>query len=122
MTAPPNTPSGYPNKYGSIPFRFPAAMELLNVSPIADALVGRRLWDSPAVIAERNILLGPDHMARNKLIQEIRTRALDQARSNMQVWVSDDDEDLDSETEAAYIAAEEAAAAADVAEERSADM
>ncbi|KAI4276923.1 MAG: hypothetical protein LQ337_002170 [Flavoplaca oasis] len=143
MTAPPNSPSGYPNKYGSIPFRFPAAIELCNVSPIADALVGRRLWDSPAVIAERNILLGPDHMARNKLIQEIRTRALDQARSNMQVvqqmerqafgeksywscreaseqWVSDDDEDPDSETEAAYIAAEEAAAGADVAEERSA--
>ncbi|KAL9609746.1 MAG: hypothetical protein Q9204_009127, partial [Flavoplaca sp. TL-2023a] len=71
--------------------------------------------------------------------------ALDQARSNMRVvqqmerqafgkksywscrdagrqWVSDDDEDPDSETEAAYIAAEEAAAAADVAEERSADI
>ncbi|KAL9631113.1 MAG: hypothetical protein Q9204_004386 [Flavoplaca sp. TL-2023a] len=145
MTAPPSSPSGHPNKYGSIPFRFPAAVELFNVSPIADALVGRRLWDSPAVIAERNILLGPDHTARNQLIQEIRTTALNQARSNLQVvqqmerqafgkksywscrdagrqWVSDDDEDPDSETEAAYIAAEEAAAAADVAEERSADI
>ncbi|KAL8651744.1 MAG: hypothetical protein Q9226_004573 [Calogaya cf. arnoldii] len=136
MIAPPNSPSGHPNKYGVIPFQFPAAVVLCNVSPVADALVGRRLWDSPAVIAERNILLGPDKVARDSLIREIRAKALVQARCNIQLlkqmerqsfgrksywyckeagqdWVSDDDEDPDSETEAAYRVSEETAAAAE---------
>ncbi len=42
--APLNTPSGHPTRYGAVPFRFPAATELMNVSAISDALVGRRTW------------------------------------------------------------------------------
>ncbi len=44
MMAPLNTPSGHPTRYGAVPFRFPAATELMNVSAISDALVGRRTW------------------------------------------------------------------------------
>lgn len=44
MIAPLNSPSGHPNKYGVASFEFPAAVELFDVSPVADALVGRRLW------------------------------------------------------------------------------
>lgn len=88
------------------------------------------------MIAERNILLGPNKLARDALIQEIRAKALAQDRNNMQLvkqmerqafgkksywyckqrgqyWVSDDNKDPDSDTEAAYKAAEEAAAAAE---------
>lgn len=82
------------------------------------------------MIAERNILLGPNKLPRDALIQQIRTKALVQARNNMQPvkqmerqafgkksywyckgrgehWVPDDDEDPDSDTEAASKAAAE---------------
>ena len=53
---------------------------LESVSPLCDALVGRRRWTDPEVIAERNILLGDDdekswayvNKVRGKLVQVYR--------------------------------------------------
>ena len=57
LTSPPATPSGYANKYGAIPFRFPAAVELRGLGALSDALVAQRAWDSPAVRREAAIML-----------------------------------------------------------------
>lgn len=40
MIATLNNPSGHFKKYGVAPFKFWAAIELFDVSPVADALVG----------------------------------------------------------------------------------
>ena len=46
----PASPSGKPNVYGDIPYKFPAAVQLqLPNEPLSDALVGRRRWDSKEV-------------------------------------------------------------------------
>ena len=42
LSSPERTPSGLPNMYGSIPYRFPAAVELGGLGALSDALVGRR--------------------------------------------------------------------------------
>lgn len=42
------------------------------VSPLSDALVGRRLWTDPEVLDERDILLGTDLVAATTLVSEIR--------------------------------------------------
>ena len=51
------TPSGHPNMYGKIPFRFPATATLDGLSPISDALVGRKRWTDPEVVLEVHTLL-----------------------------------------------------------------
>ena len=56
------------------PYRFPAAIKLDSVSPLSDALVGRRRWTDPEVTYERDILLGPDHDKANILLSTIRDR------------------------------------------------
>ena len=58
LVAPVVTPSGHPNRYGVIPWRFPGSVELTGISALSDALVGRRRWSSPAALAERDIILG----------------------------------------------------------------
>jgi hypothetical protein len=55
------------------PYRFPGAVMLASVSPLSDALVGRRRWTDPEVLHERNVLLGSDGVAALKLISEIRS-------------------------------------------------
>lgn len=67
MTAPPSSPSGYPNHYGNIPYRFPAAVLLMGLGSLSDALVGRQLWNFPTVLQERNEVLGErwqDHIEK----------------------------------------------------------
>ena len=56
-----SSPSGLANRYGKIPFRFPATTELTGVSAISDAIVGRRQWRSPAVRREVEVLFGTDN-------------------------------------------------------------
>ena len=60
LVSPLATPSGLANRYGSPPYRFPAAVELSGLGPLSDALVCQRRWCSPAVTAERNVLLCSD--------------------------------------------------------------
>ena len=77
FTAPRATPSGLPNRYGAIPYRFPASVELCGLGPISDALVCRRRWSSPAVMAIRGILLGADRELARAYIQDWRAKAIE---------------------------------------------
>jgi len=70
MVTPPKTPSRLANKYGKIPFAFPAATQLTGLGLISDALVGRIRWDNLAIIDEVEIILGDDQDVRTKYIDE----------------------------------------------------
>lgn len=50
------TPGTHVKRYVPILFRFPAAVELFGISPLSEAMICRRRRDSPAVLAERNLL------------------------------------------------------------------
>jgi hypothetical protein len=51
------SPSGLANRYGAIPFAFPAAIELGGLSALSDALVCRRRHDKYAVVTGGKLLL-----------------------------------------------------------------
>jgi hypothetical protein len=51
------SPSGLANRYGAIPFDFPAAIELGSLGALSDALVCRRRHDKYAVVTEKKLLL-----------------------------------------------------------------
>lgn len=51
------SPSGLANRYGVIPFAFPAAVELDGLGALSDALICRRRHDKYAVVAEKRLLL-----------------------------------------------------------------
>jgi hypothetical protein len=51
------SPSGLTNRYGAIPFAFPAAIELEGLGALSDALVCRRRHDKFAVVSEKKLLL-----------------------------------------------------------------
>ena len=55
------------------PYRFPAAVKLASVSPLSDALVGRRRWTDSEVLKERAILFS-DTPAAKALLREIRQK------------------------------------------------
>jgi hypothetical protein len=74
--SPTATPSGLPNRYGATPYRFPAGMELCGLGAISDALVCRRRWGSPAVVRERDVLLGNDRAAAHKYIKQWRRKTV----------------------------------------------
>ena len=74
LISPRATPSGLANRYGAIPYRFAAAVEISGFSALSDALVCRRRWDSPAVLRVRDILLGPDRKAAMELVSAIRSK------------------------------------------------
>ena len=75
LKAPPRTPSGHANLYGAIPYRFPAAVELTAASALSDALLGKRRWDSPAVIRDRNLLLTSNRNEVAKWMYSYRLKA-----------------------------------------------
>jgi hypothetical protein len=84
LTKPLTSPSGYSNMYGAIPYRFPGTVVLTGLGPLSDALVGRRRWDDPAVLRERDIVLGPDRKAANQFILNWRKQAVRLVTQNMQ--------------------------------------
>jgi hypothetical protein len=69
------SPSGKPNVYGGIPYRFPASSPLVLPSPLSAALVGRTRWDMPDVLAERDLVLGNDDAAYRDWLEEWRQAA-----------------------------------------------
>jgi len=69
LVSPKATPSGLANRYGAIPYRFPAAVEINGLGALSDALVCRRRWDSPLVLRDRDLLLGND---RSKAVLYVR--------------------------------------------------
>jgi hypothetical protein len=79
MTAPLGTPSGLANRYGAIPYRFPAAVEVMGLGALSDALLCRRPWDSPAVLRERDTVLRGGRDAASEFVQRWRAKAVEAA-------------------------------------------
>ena len=79
LTAGPATPSGLANRYGPIPYAFPAAVPVMGISAVSDALVGRRRWSDPLVIMEKRGLLFGGAVAREAYVTTWRRKALNQA-------------------------------------------
>lgn len=61
--------------YGTIPSRFAAATALTGLGALSSALVYREIWDSLAVLADRDLLLTEDFDAVEQYISEWRARA-----------------------------------------------
>jgi hypothetical protein len=75
LIAAPRSPSGKPNVYGGIPYRFAASLPLILQSPLSNALVGRTRWDMPTTVKERNLVLSSDEEAYNKFLRNWRRQA-----------------------------------------------
>jgi hypothetical protein len=66
LKAAPRSPSGKPNIYGGIPYRFLASMPVYIKSPLSNALVGRTRWDMSDVEMECGLVLGENTAAYKK--------------------------------------------------------
>lgn len=88
LQSPKATPSGLANRYGAIPYRFPAAVEIAGLGAISDALVCRRRWDSPMVKKERDVLLGSDRAQAHSHIEQWRARAAEVAAEAFEAVVA----------------------------------
>lgn len=75
LVAAPRSPSGKPNIYGGIPYRFAASLPLILQSPLSNALVGRTRWDMPDTVMERNLVLGSNEEAYNNFLHIWRRQA-----------------------------------------------
>jgi hypothetical protein len=75
MVSPQATPSGLANRYGVIPYKFPAAVEITGLGPLSDALVCRRRWDSALVLRDRDILLCGDREQASEYVRQWRKKA-----------------------------------------------
>jgi hypothetical protein len=75
LVAAPRSPSGKPNIYGGIPYRFAASLPLILESPLSNALVGRTRWDMPDTVIERNLVLGSNEEAYNNFLHDWRRQA-----------------------------------------------
>ncbi|KMU83871.1 hypothetical protein CIHG_01655 [Coccidioides immitis H538.4] len=71
----PSSPSGHSNRYASVPYRFPTAIQLQGLGAISDALVGRIRWDNPMVIEELDTLFGPEEKKAQDFINNWRLKA-----------------------------------------------
>lgn len=65
----PTSPSGLLSLFEMPPYVFSAAIPVMGLEPISDALVGRIKWDNPLVLPELAVLLGPSNRCRNQYIQ-----------------------------------------------------
>ena len=76
QTSPKLKPSGHPNRYGGIPYKFPAGVRLCLASPVSQALTCQRSWWDPDVAAQAKILLGPDRIQAQRIVSEGRLMTL----------------------------------------------
>lgn len=72
MRIPAREPSGGAPLHRVPDWVFPGGLVLDRVSPLAGALVGARRWTDPAVLQERDILLGPDDERARELTDRVR--------------------------------------------------
>jgi len=79
------TPSGLANRFGPIPYRFPALTQLYLESPISQALIGRTTWDDPMIQAQANVVLGVDRDRARGTIDRHRFAALKAFKSVYQM-------------------------------------
>ncbi|KAI9881841.1 MAG: hypothetical protein M1823_006447, partial [Watsoniomyces obsoletus] len=75
----PATPSGLPNKYGSPPYPFPAAVPIRGLSPLSDAVVCLRRHDDLSVVRDKRLLLCGTDAQREGHIRAWRERAKEAA-------------------------------------------
>lgn len=72
----PATPSGLANRYGDIPYAFPAAVQLTGLGPISDALVGRIRHDNATVVSLKQRLLTGGSAFRDTYLNSWRHKAV----------------------------------------------
>ena len=72
----PRTPSGLGNKYGDIPYAFPATVPLMGLGYISDALVGRVKHDHATVKAEKELFLNGSIEDWEKYISNWRAKCI----------------------------------------------
>lgn len=75
LERPPSTPTGTSNTYEGLPYKFPPTVQLCGLGPLSDALMGRRGWDDPEVLSERDLVLAPDADRMHDYLREWRQRA-----------------------------------------------
>ena len=88
QTAPRNSPSGWTNRYGAIPYRFAASTHLQLENPISDALVCRTLWEDPRVQKAALLMLGSDREKARDMVQRHRLNALRSFRQAFRTMVT----------------------------------
>jgi hypothetical protein len=62
--------------------RFAAGVHMPSSSALSDALIGRRSYDDPEVLMERDILLGHDKDAAQQYINQTRTHLVANFKSS----------------------------------------
>jgi hypothetical protein len=67
-------PTGQNHKFDVGSGRFPGCVEIRGVSAIGDALVGARLWESGAVLRERDAILGDSRHVALEVVERHRTQ------------------------------------------------
>ena len=75
LTSAPRTPSGLANRYGDIPYAFPAVVPLAGLGPLSDSLVARYRPNNPAVKHEKKKLIEGDDDFRTQFIDQWRKKA-----------------------------------------------
>ncbi|TGZ81926.1 hypothetical protein EX30DRAFT_239843 [Ascodesmis nigricans] len=55
------------------PYAFPASINFPGVWSVGRAILCQTSWDDPAVVFERDVILGPDNTARQEKIRRVRT-------------------------------------------------
>ncbi|KAF2804397.1 uncharacterized protein BDZ99DRAFT_544936 [Mytilinidion resinicola] len=80
LTMTEKTLSSHGFMYGTAPYRFGAAPELNPPRPICAALTGLRKWDSPAVLADRDLLLNGSSRDVNPWMAEYRSEIVKEVK------------------------------------------
>ena len=88
LTSAPRTPSGLANRYGDIPYAFPAAVPLAGLGALSDSLVARYKPTNPAVKLAKKQLIEGDDAFRNQFIKEWRAKATEAVVEGFKLVVS----------------------------------
>ena len=72
MVSGPRTPSGLPNNYGDIKYRFPAASPLIDLDTLSEAMVCRTKYTMPTVIIDQDTLFASTDKQRDQYVTEWR--------------------------------------------------
>lgn len=70
------SPSGLPALFGTVPYQFPAAIEISGLGPLSDALVARIKWNSPLVLLHRDKMLASSKEEMWKYVSDWRAKAV----------------------------------------------
>ena len=63
-------------------YRFAAGIHMPSSSALSDALIGRRSWEDPEVLSERDVLLGPDVKASQTYIRNTQKKLVSNFKSS----------------------------------------